>query len=45
MDKENGRKKCLYDGIKISKGGLDAIVFTLSLLVLTLILYAIVISA
>ena len=44
MDKESGKRKCIWDGIKITRRGADTIVFVLSLAVMVLILYAIVIS-
>ena len=44
MENETKNKKCLYDGIKISKRGLDIVIFTLLIITPALILYATVIS-
>ena len=45
MNKEAEKKKCIYDSVRISKNGIDSAIFILALALLTLILYAIVVSA
>jgi len=38
--KERKEKRCIYDGIRISKRGADVIILVISLILLTLIAYS-----